>query len=316
MKMRIAVMLAVLAAAFPCSAMAGNNPDVESRGAGYYSAQVGEYPELSVIWEGLGEPDTMSSFSDKRMTAAERESEYIKYDTDTLFVSCREYDLENHRVFVTHILTADPVSQIRAGLSHDTFGGEQEKTSEFAKRTGAAVAVNGSYFYEDTGQPIDMCAPVVIHDGEVLRAGEANGSEICLRFDGSFFSPHPGVEFTADLLLDLGVISNFGTADPLLIADGTPMSFPDQVTDGVYPRTALGVVCPGEYYILTAGWDGSYDGGLSYRQMQSVFYHLGCSYARSLDGGGSAALVIGGELMNLPAEGVEREVVDFLAFYE
>ncbi len=123
-------------------------------------------------------------------------------------------------------------------------------------------------------------------------------------------------EVSDETLLELGVLFNFGTADPLLISDGTPMSFPSDTKDGRYPRTALGVVCPGEYYLVTAGADGSYEGGLSYRQMQSIFYHLGCSYARSLDGGGSVSLAIEGELKNIPAEGEEREVVDFLAFYE
>ena len=68
---------------------------------------------------------------------------------------------------------------------------------------------------------------------------------------------------------------------------------------------------PCEYYFLVAG-SGAYEGGLSYRQMQGIFYELGCGYARSLDGGGSSAMVIDGELMNDPAEGAERPVVDFI----
>ena len=301
---------------FSMTAAAGNNPDVESRGSGYYSIEIQDDPELSVIYEDAGEPDVISGFAQKKRRLETEESEYIQKDTDTIFVSCREFDTGSHRVFLTHVLVADPQTQVKAGLSHDDFGGEREKTSDFAKRTGAALAVNGSYFYYNTGQPINMCAPVVINDGQILRGGDSNGSEICFRFDGSFFSPHPGMLFSDEILIGLGVMFNFGTADPLLISDGVPMSFPNDTRDGVYPRTAVGEVCPGEYYLLTAGYDGSYSGGLSYRQMQSIFYHLGCVYARSLDGGGSATLVINGELKNVPAEGSEREVVDFLAFYE
>ena len=300
----------------PAAVRAGNNPDTDDRGAGYYSIEVNEYPELSEIYENAGEPDEISSFEEKKARFAQTEGDWVRADSDTIFVSSREFTPDGFRVILTHVLVADPERQVKAGLSHDTFGGEREKTSDYAKRTGAVAAVNGSYFYYNTGQPIDMCAPVVLHDGEIVRAGESNGSEVCLRFDGTFFSPHPGWIFTDETLLALGVVSNFGTADPLLISDDVPQSFPADTVDGVYPRTALGVVCPGEYYLITAGYDGSYDGGLSYRQMQSIFYHLGCSYARSLDGGGSVTLVINGELQNVPAEGSEREVVDFLAFYE
>jgi len=301
---------------FVLPAFADNNPDVDSRGSGYYSIEVGEYPELAEIYADVGEPDEISSFSQKKARFETEEAAYIQADSDTIFVSCREFTPAGHRVLLTHVLVADPTTQVRAGLSHDQVGGERERTSDYAKRTGAVVAVNGSYFYYETGQPINMCAPVVLHDGEIVRPGDSNGSEICLRFDGTFFSPHPGWDFSDEALLGIGVVSNFGTADPLLISDGTPQSFPVDTVDGVYPRTALGVVCPGEYYLITAGGDGTYDGGLSYRQMQSIFYHLGCSYARSLDGGGSVSLAINGELKNVPAEGTEREVVDFLAFFE
>ncbi len=309
------LLAALLAAAMAAPASAGNDPDTEDRNSGYYPTDVEEYPELSVIYEGVDLQDQMYGFEDKQAMMREREADHLKYDSDSMTVSCREFETDNHRVILTHILVRDPGSQVKAGLSNDTFGGEQERTTSFARRTGAVVAVNGSYFYYGTGKPIDICAPVVFHDGEILRDGGSNGSEICLRFDGSFFSPHPNLRFDSQTLLSLGVVSSFGTADPLLISDGMPMSFPAGVTDSVYPRTAIGVVFPGDYYLITAGYDGSYSGGLSYKQMQSIFYHLGCSYARSFDGGGSATLVINGDLVNVPAAGYERKVVDFLAFY-
>ena len=68
--------------------------------------------------------------------------------------------------------------------------------------------------------------------------------------------------------------------------------------------------------MLIAGEDGSYSGGLTYGQMQRIFYDLGCRYARSLDGGGSSAAVIDGKPVKTGAEGRERPVADFLAFYD
>lgn len=314
-----------IAAAFAAAAIASsaggvlqaaNNPDVQSRNSGYYTTDAQEYPELAPIYENAAKPDSVLSYEEKRKICMEKEGDYAKVDDDGIFATCREFKTDEYRVILTHVLVEDPSTQVKIGLSGDSFGGEREKTSSFAARTGASVAVNGSYFYYETGKPIDVCAPVVMNEGEVLRDGSSNGSEICLRSDGSFFSPHPSMPFSADALKNLGVISNLGTADPLLISDGTPQTYPNGgAAGGRYPRTALGVVWPGEYYLLTAGFDGSYDGGLSYLQMQSIFWHLGCTYARSFDGGGSATLAVNGSLVNLPAEGKEREVVDFLAFY-
>ena len=49
-------------------------------------------------------------------------------------------------------------------------------------------------------------------------------------------------------------------------------------------------------------------------ELQSIFANLGCTYARSMDGGGSSSLVVNGKLLNTPAQYDERPVVDFLSF--
>ena len=72
---------------------------------------------------------------------------------------------------------------------------------------------------------------------------------------------------------------------------------------------------PGEYYFITADTTG-YSGGLSFSFMQNKFWELGCTFARSLDGGGSSSLVFETGLVNSPATGSERPVVDFIYFTE
>lgn len=83
--------------------------------------------------------------------------------------------------------------------------------------------------------------------------------------------------------------------------------------DPFYNRTAIGMVQPGEYYMITAG-TAQYKNGLSFAELQSIFANLGCTYARSMDGGGSSSLVVNGKLLNTPAQYDERPVVDFLSF--
>lgn len=83
--------------------------------------------------------------------------------------------------------------------------------------------------------------------------------------------------------------------------------------NGHLPSRHCLMVQPGEYYMITAG-TAQYKNGLSFAELQSIFANLGCTYARSMDGGGSSSLVVNGKLLNTPAQYDERPVVDFLSF--
>lgn len=233
-----------------------------------------------------------------------------KYKSDKILVTESEHSTGTGKYLLTHVVIKKP-SQIKYILSNDDWGGVREYPTAVAERTGAVVVTNGSYFSYDTGNP--ACAGVFISNGEIMQEGETNGREVCLTKDGEVFSPEAGIS-AAELLED-GVLSNWGTADPLLIADGENKDLSTTTHNYPYPRTAIGMVEPGEYYIVTAGMS-NYNGGLEYAELQEIFDLLGCTYARSLDGGGSASLVIEGDLLNTPAAGEERPVVDFLAFTE
>jgi hypothetical protein len=54
------------------------------------------------------------------------------------------------------------------------------------------------------------------------------------------------------------------------------------------------------------GADGSV--GMTLRELAGLFVRLGASDALNLDGGGSTTMVIGGELQNVPSDGLERAV--------
>ena len=140
-----------------------------------------------------------------------------------------------------------------------------------------------------------------------------NGKEICLDNTGKFYTPSAGI--SASTLLASGVKDIWGTADPLLIQDGQKVDLANQqkINNTYYNRTAIGMVQPGEYYMITAG-TAQYKNGLSFAELQSIFANLVCTYARSMDGGGSSSLVVNGKLLNTPAQYDERPVVDFLSF--
>lgn len=229
------------------------------------------------------------------------------YTGENLFLTIKKHTLGSGTYFLTHLITKDP-DQIHGAVSNDTFGGSRELPTSVAERTESPLVINGSYFSYDTGKPSH--SPIYILDGEVLRnEGDTTGYEVYLSEDGTFFSPDPGM--TVEDLEEFGIRATWGTAGPILIQDGEDHELTYSGKNWSYPRTALGMVEPGEYYIVTAG-NGNYTEGLELYELQNIFRTLGCSYAVCLDEGGSSALVFDGVLLNNPAAGEQRPVVDFL----
>ena len=301
-------MAALLMGSVPCMADMNYSDD---RNSGYIVLQEEDIPSYEGVFH-FTNTQGLLSFDEKRSACSPNEN--IVYSSENTYISTEEKDAYGSHILIAHVLVRDP-SQINTEFSNGVFGGERECPTDAAARTGAVLVINGSYFNYGTGQAMTEVAPVLLHDYEIYRSGITNGSEICIRFDGSLFSPHPAMGFTGEDLYNLGVVSNIGTADPLLIQDGNLQSYPPGVAYGSYPRAAIGMVTPGEYYFLVSG-SGAYEGGISYVDMQGVFYALGCTYARSMDGGGSAAMVINGELLTEPATGSERAVADFICIWD
>jgi hypothetical protein len=124
-------------------------------------------------------------------------------------------------------------------------------------------------------------------------------------------------------------------AGPLLVANGAVVfdaaddregfsadaaQFDSDITDGRYPRAALGV--SGAWLVAVAcdGRRSNVDGGLSMLELAEVMVELGAESAINLDGGGSTTLVHRGHLLNRPYSTQDqpapasRKVVSALAF--
>jgi hypothetical protein len=109
-------------------------------------------------------------------------------------------------------------------------------------------------------------------------------------------------------------------AGPLLVRDGAACfdraldpegfsagqaQFDSDITDGRYPRAALGLA---DGRLLAVACDGRSrrDAGLTLEELAALLVGLGCETALNLDGGGSTSLVSGGRLRNRPRGGWER----------
>jgi hypothetical protein len=103
-------------------------------------------------------------------------------------------------------------------------------------------------------------------------------------------------------------------AGPLLVRGGAPVhgddegfsagshQFDSDITEGRYPRAALGLTARGELLAVTCDGRADDEAGLSMGELAEAMAALGAVHALNLDGGGSTSLVCGGRLRNRPRE--------------
>jgi exopolysaccharide biosynthesis protein len=104
-------------------------------------------------------------------------------------------------------------------------------------------------------------------------------------------------------------------AGPLLVAGGEIVfdaahdregfsagagQFDSDITDGRYPRGALGISSDSLVAVACDGRRSNVDGGLSMTELAETMVELGAESAINLDGGGSRTLVHRGHLLNRP----------------
>lgn len=240
-------------------------------------------------------------------------SSELNYISDNMYVAIISGTDGNTTYKLAHVVVNTP-AQVKAGLSNDTYGGERETLTAAAKRKPEwIVGINASVFDYETGGLDRSIAKSIIKNGEIMPDSEemCSGMETYLTSGAVFGSPYEGT--SSEDLVNRGVTDTFASRDLVLIADGVPMN--ESVFSEAAPRTAIGMVRPGEYYLYVASGDG-YSGGATYGQVRAVMWEHGCVYARCLDGGSSSVMVFKGDLVNTPAAGVERAVADYIYFVD
>ena len=108
-------------------------------------------------------------------------------------------------------------------------------------------------------------------------------------------------------------------AGPMLVKDGIAHvtaeeeEFPPDIARGRAPRTAFGVTAEGHYLLAVVDGRQPHSIGCTLQEMAEFMLQFGAVQAINFDGGGSSALVVGGELENSPSDGQERAVGSALA---
>jgi Phosphodiester glycosidase len=180
----------------------------------------------------------------------------------------------------------------------------------WCRERGVADAMIGGFFLRGAGTPL----------GELRVDGAALAHE-------PFLAPWHEVRACLHVEVDrirLGPRCDLETeppgdllqAGPLLVRDGVSLladeedaegfsagaaQFDSDITAGRYPRAALGLDAS-ELIAVACDGRAAEDAGLTLAELAETMVALGAAEAINLDGGGSAALVVNGELRNRPRE--------------
>ena len=173
-----------------------------------------------------------------------------------------------------------------------------------------AEAMIGGFYVRPDGTPLGE----VRVDGQVLASVPFDSPwdrvRACVHLHRGEVALRPRCELPADPAGDLL------QAGPMLVRNGVCLIDPDadvegfsagagqfdsDITVGRYPRAALGV-SPTEMIATVCDGRTDEEAGLDLTELAQAMIGLGAADAINLDGGGSASLVVGGELVNVPHE--------------
>lgn len=250
------------------------------------------------------------------------------------------------RAWYVRVDQRDPDLQARVAVSTDDD--LRETPTEFARRTGARVVVNAGYFRVDL-DPASHVGLLMV-DRELLSPAlrsvlrqerRYHLARAALGFmddggvDVAWVSSHDGVLYewpdppanapgepveTLEMEgLEPWPARDAVAAGPVLIREGElritsdeEVFFGSTITD-VHPRTAAGVTGDGELILLVVDGRQRDSRGVDLVELADIMLDLGCVDAVNLDGGGSTALVVDGELLNRPAGDIlERQIMSAL----
>src|SRR4051812_15835553 len=182
---------------------------------------------------------------------------------------------------------------------------------------GYEEAIVGGFFVRPDGTPLGEVRTRGVERRFVPFSAPWHDVRACVHVDGGKAGIARRDELPAQPRGDLL------QAGPLLVRDGAVVfdraadvegfragmaQFDSDITDGRYPRAALGLA-PGCIYAVTCDGRSRSDCGLSLEELAALMVRLGCVSALNLDGGGSTSLVSGGWLRNVPRGGYEVEEI-------
>jgi phosphodiester glycosidase len=193
-----------------------------------------------------------------------------------------------------------PRRSTRAGVVHFP---RPERLDVWCRTTGVEEAIVGGFFLRDPYRPLGelwLDGRPARHERVEAPYAESRGSVVIDEGDVQLMERSAAPAQPSGDLVQAG---------PLLIIDGTIVFDPDDdregfsagagqfdsdITDGRYPRAALGISSESLIALACDGRRSRVDGGLTMLELAESMVELGAESAINLDGGGSTTLWTGG----------------------
>ena len=253
--------------------------------------------------------DFSAKFADKFTQGNPVQTENT-YMSENLNITITEYYVNRTRFYVADFYIRD-ISCFRTGFAKGQYGRNiTENIRGVAYREDSVLSINGDFYGIREGG-------VCVRNGELFYSDDVV-REICvLYWDGSI-QCFPMGEFNCDREMANGAyqIWNFGPA--MLDAEGNPRPEFDEIYEGIYgnqPRSALGYFEPGHYCFITADGRSDDSRGLTMDQLGLLAQNLGCAQCYNMDGGRTAQMAFGTDIVNQPING-GRNCSDYLTIVD
>ena len=241
-------------------------------------------------------PDPIGYFGTKyadKFTDGEVISDGTTYKSANVNVTASKLREVDSDVYFVDVYVKD-ISCFRTEFAKGKFGrGISEWPLNAAKRIGSVVTINGDYY----GGRSDG---VVIRNGILYRNESLDRDVGVLYWDGTMkcFSPN---EFNAEAEMEKGAYQAWNFGPMLLDANGKAMTEFNSSVAPRNPRAAIGYFEPGHYCLVVVDGRTKQSRGLTLEDMSKFFESIGCKAAYNLDGGATAAMVCGTELVSNPS---------------
>lgn len=238
----------------------------------------------------------------------------VRYYLDDSIFAITWKEVHDGSVYTFSEIKVGDASQFRRHLAGGEYGSEmQYLTTEMAQSVNAVVASAGDFYrFRDFG--------AVVYEG-VARRVEGTYAETCyIDRNGNMHFTYGGEVLTVEdvqAYVDQNDISFSLAFGPILVDNGQVVEHTwygvGEIDEG-YARAALCQMGQLHYLLVTANTQGNYQEIPTVATFSQVIASTGCVNAYCLDGGQTATIVMGGELINRPVYGQQRKISDIIYF--
>lgn len=226
------------------------------------------------------------------------------YRSENMQVELSSQRVCNTDVYVAdiHVRTVQCLQRVFGGDAWDTIS---EKVDAFAKRTGAVLTLTGDNSHH-------LKAGWTVGNGRLCRKRGNNMRDLCVLYTDGTMQIHyarPDHELIARQTAEGCVWQTFVFGPALLDEQGKALEdFSASDVEPSNPRAVIGYYEPGHYCLVqvdgrstqSALEDGRLNDGMKLTELAQFMESLGCKAAYNLDGGQSAVMCFGENVISTP----------------